>query len=72
MVLKRMRGLTNKNKIRYMQAGGVACYIHKSLTSEVLFMSKISNITKTELVPSIGNSFFVGTRRIEITASSRI
>ena len=35
------RGLKNKNKTRYMQAGGVACYIHRSLTSKVLFMSKI-------------------------------
>ena len=36
------RGLKNKNKTRYMQAGGVACYIHRSLTSKVLFMSKIT------------------------------
>ena len=32
------RGLKNKNKTRYMQAGGVACYIHGSLTFKVLFM----------------------------------
>ena len=44
------RGLKNKNKTRYMQAGGVACYIHRSLTFKVLFMSKISNITETEFV----------------------
>ena len=31
------RGLKNKNKTRYMQAGGVACYIHRSLISQVLF-----------------------------------
>ena len=40
-------GLKNKNKTRYMQADGVACYIHRSLISEVLFMSKISDITET-------------------------
>ena len=32
------RGLKNKNKTRYMQAGGVACYIHRFLISQVLFM----------------------------------
>ena len=44
------RGLKNKNKTRYMQAGGVACYIHRSLMSQVLFMSKISDITETEFL----------------------
>ena len=38
------RGLKNKNKTRYMQASGIACYIHRSLTFKVLFMSKISPI----------------------------
>ena len=41
------RGLKNKNKTRYMQAGGVACYIHRSLISKVLFMSKILNIRQS-------------------------
>ena len=41
-LVRNYRGLKNKNKTRYMQAGGVACYIHRSLTFKVLFMSKIS------------------------------
>ena len=44
------RRLKNKNKTRYMQAGAVACCIHRSLTSKVLFMSKILNITETEFL----------------------
>ena len=44
------RGLKNKNKTRYMQAGGVATYVHGSLTFKVLFMSKISNINETEFL----------------------
>ena len=40
-----------------MQAGEVACYIHRSLISQVLFMSKISDITETEfLVLEIASS----------------
>ena len=44
------RGLKNKTKTRYMQAGGVAYYIHRSLISQVLCMSEISSITETEFI----------------------
>ena len=57
------RGLKNKNKNRYMQAGGVACYIHRSLTSQVLFMSKISDITEF-LVLEIASSSAPGTSKL--------
>ena len=59
------RGLKNKNKTRYMQAGGVACYIHTSLTSKVLFMSKISKSTETEfLVLEIASSSSPGASKL--------
>ena len=59
------RGLENKNKTRYMQAGGVTCYIHRSLTFKVLFMSKISNITETEfLVLEIASSSAPGASKL--------
>ena len=59
------RGLKNKNKTRYMQAGGVACYIHQSFTSKVLFMSKISNIAETEfLVLEIASSSAAGASKL--------
>ena len=58
-------GLKNKNKNRYMQAGGVACYIHRSLTSQVLFMSKSSDITETEfLVLEIASSSAQGASKL--------
>ena len=41
ILVRNDRGLKNKNKTRYMQAGGVACYIHRSLTFQVLFMSNL-------------------------------
>ena len=59
------RGLKNKNKARYMQAGGVACYTHRSLISQVLFMSKISSITETEfLVLEIASSSAPGASKL--------
>ena len=59
------RGLKNKNKTRSMDSGEVACYIHRSLTSTVLFMSKISNITKTEfLVLEIASSSAPGASKL--------
>ena len=59
------RGLKNKNKTRYMQAGGVACYIHRSLISQVLFMSKNSNITETDfLVLEIASSSAPGASKL--------
>ena len=33
-----------------MQAGGVACSIHRSLIFQVLFISEISDITETEFL----------------------
>ena len=59
------RDLKNRNKSRYMQAGGVACYIHRSLTIKVLFMSRISNITETEfLVLEIASSSAPGASKL--------
>ena len=48
-----------------MQAGGKACYIHMSLISQVLFMSKISGITETEfLVLEIASSSAPGASKL--------
>ena len=59
------RGLKNENKTRYMQADGVACYIHRPLMSQVLFMSKISDITETEfLVLEIASSSAPGASKL--------
>ena len=59
------RDLKNKNKTRYIQAGGVACYIHRSLTSQVLCMSKISDNTETRfLVLEISSSFAPGASKL--------
>ena len=64
-LVKNDRHLKNKNKTRYMQAGGVACYIHRSLISQVLFMSKISDITETEfLVLEIASSSAPGASKL--------
>ena len=50
-----------------MQASGAACYIHRSLTSKVLFMLKISNITETEfLVLEIASSSAPGALKLLI------
>ena len=48
-----------------MRAGGVACYIHRSLISKILFMSKISDITETEfLVLEISSSTAPGASKL--------
>ena len=48
-----------------MQADGVACYINRSLTFQVLFMSKISDITETEfLVLEIASSSAPGASKL--------
>ena len=49
-LVRNYHGLKNKSKTRYMLAGGVACYIHRSLISQVLFMSKILSIPETEFL----------------------
>ena len=48
-----------------MQAGVIACYINRSLISQVLFMSEISDITETKfLVLEIASSSAPGASKL--------
>ena len=47
------RGLKNKNKNRYMQAGGVVCYIHRSLMFLVLEIASSSASSASKLLLAV-------------------